>query len=430
MKVEVEKLEKNIVKLNIEVDAELAAKEYNKACRMMSEYSSIPGFRKGKAPRNIVEKHVGVERIQREALTRILPNVFADAITENQFDIVTEPQVDSYEFEIGQPLKVVATVELKPEVKISNYKELDVEVEKFVHPEDSIEKEFKNLQDRFATFESATDRATLETDTVIMDFDGTVDGEAIKGGSAKNYQLDLANSTFIPGFAEQLVGKNIGEDFTINVNFPEEYHDESLKGKPAEFKIKINEIKEKKVPELNDEFASKVGNFKTLDDLKNDITGYLEKTEKLENEQRAQKAVVEKIIEQAEVDIPDSMVNKEAKVLMGDLQQRMQSQGMNWEQVLDQQGHEKVWGDLRDEAKKRVKNSLVLGEIAKVENISVSDEEFEEKVQELAKMYGTDEKAIYEQISSNPQMGNILTQQIMGQNITNFLVENNNIKYN
>jgi trigger factor len=429
MNVSVEKLEKNLVKLNIEIDADVAAQEYNKACRYISEGVSIPGFRKGKAPRNVVEKYVGPEKIQREALNRLLPEVFADAVSENNFDIATEPQIESYDYKLGEPLKITAMLELKPEVKLNDYKGITVQVEEFKHPDDAMDKEMKALQDRYATLEAVTDRPTKNTDIVVMDFTGSVGDELIKGGAAKNYQLDLGNSTFIPGFAEQLVDKNINEDFTINVTFPEEYHDEKLKGQEARFEIKIHEIKEKKVPELNDEFAAKVGAFKTPDDLKNDISSYLEKTRVIENEQRTQKAIVEKIVEQAEVEIPDSMINKEAMELMKELQQKIQSQGLNWEQVLDQKGHETMWAELREEASKRIKNSLVLGHIAKLENISVTSEEFGEKIKELAAMYGTDEKTIYQQLSKNPEMVNFLTQQVMSQNITKFLVENNKVQY-
>ncbi|MFA6990222.1 MAG: trigger factor [Candidatus Gastranaerophilaceae bacterium] len=325
MNVNVEKLEKNLVKLNIEIDADIAAQEYNKACRHISEGVSIPGFRKGKAPRNVVEKYVGQEKIQIEALNRLLPDVFADAVNENNFDIATEPQVESYDYKLGETLKVTAMLELKPEVKLNSYKGLSVQVEEFKHPDDAIDKEIKALQDRYATLEPITGRQTKNDDIVVMDFTGSVGEELIKGGVAQNYQLDLANSTFIPGFAEQLVDKNLNEEFTINVTFPAEYHDEKLKGQEAQFKIKINEIKEKKIPEINDEFATKVGTFQTIEDLKNDINSYLEKTKVSENEQRTQKAIVEKIIEQAEVEIPDSMINKEAKVLMTELQQRIQS---------------------------------------------------------------------------------------------------------
>ena len=429
MKLTVENIDKNTIKLDIEIDAETAAQEYNKACRKISEHVNIPGFRKGKAPRAVIEKYVGPERIQRDAMDRLLPTIFADAISEHQFDLASEPYVESFNFEVGKPLTVVAKLEIKPEVNLKDYKSLVVDVNEFKHPQDALDRELRMLAERFATLEPVIDRETVNTDIVVMDFAGFVDGEAIKGGSAKNYQLDLANSNFIPGFAEQLVGKKISEDFEIKVTFPENYHDESLKGKEAKFDIKINEIKQKITPELNDELAKKVGPFDSMESLKKDITAYLEKTEKLENDNRSQKALLDKVVDTAEVEVPDSMINREAKVLMEEVQQKMQAQGVAWEQVLDQQGHENMWNNLREEATKRIKNSLVLGAIAKAEDIKVSDDDFTAKVSELAAMYNTDEKTIYKQMAQNHGMAQVLTQQLLGQNITKFLVENNEVKF-
>ena len=429
MKTNIEKLEGNLVKVNVEIDEQTAANEYNKACRKISETVNIHGFRKGKAPKNIVEKYVGVERIQREALSAILPKVFADVISENELDVIAEPQVESFEYEAGKPLTVVATLELKPEVKLGAYKNIEVEVEEFKNTEADVEKEINTVVDRYATFEPVIDRASTANDAVVMDFDGSVDGEPIKGGSAKNYQLDLAHSNFIQGFAEQLVGKNIGDEFTIDVTFPKDYHDKALQGKPAQFKIKINEIKERKVPELNDEFAKKVGNFESVQAMKDDIKSYLEKAEKNENEQRAQKAIITKIVEASEVEVPDSMVNREAKQLMNEMSQRLKAQGMNLEQVIDEKGQDNLWEELREEATKRVKNSLVLAEIATKEDISVTEEQFEGKIKELAALYHAEEKDVYTQLAKNLNMTSALTQQILAQNITDYLMDNNKIKY-
>lgn len=429
MKTTIEKQEGNIVKVNVEIEEQTAANEYNKACRKISETVNIHGFRKGKAPKNIVEKYVGIERIQREALAAILPKVFAEVISENQLEVITEPQVESFEFEEGKPLTVVATLELKPEVKLGSYKDVAVDVEEMKNTDEDVEKEVNSIVERYATFEPVVGRASTENDAVVMDFDGSVDGEPIKGGSAKNYQLDLAHSNFIKGFAEQLVGKNIGEEFTIDVTFPKDYHDKGLQGKPAQFKIKINEIKERKVPELNDEFAKKLGNFDTVDALKADIKEYLEKAAKNENEQRAQKALIEKIVEASEVEVPDSMVNREARQLMNEMQQRFKAQGLSIEQAIDEKGQENLWDELRTEAVKRVKNSLVLAEIATKENISVSEEQFENKIKELAALYHAEEKDVYTQLAKNLNMTSALTQQILAQNITDYLMDNNKVNY-
>ncbi len=429
MDVKIEKLEKNLVKLDISIEAEIAAEEYSKAARILSSNITIPGFRKGKAPRNMVEKHVGETRIKHEALNKILPAVFANAISENDLDVASEPYIENFDFELGQDVKIVAKIELKPEVVIKKYKGLTVDVEPFANDENMIEKELKNIAQRFTKMVDVTDRAAEKEDVAVIDFDGSVDGEAIKGGSAKNYQLDLANSNFIEGFAEQIVGHSIGETFDINVSFPAEYHEESLKGKPAVFKIKLNALKSKNYPEIDDELAQKVGPFGSLDELKKDIQSYIDKQAETENKVRVQNAVIEAIIGQAEVEIPDGMVNREAKILMDEFQQKITAQGMSWEKFLDAQGQEKIWENLRDEAAKRIKNSLVLSHIAKVEDIKVDDSEFEKRIAEMAKLYKTDEQTIYRQISKEPMMVQSIMQQIISQGITDFLVENNKINY-
>jgi len=429
MKVNLEKQENNLFKLNIEIEADVAAQEYNKACRKTSEHINIPGFRKGKAPRSMIEKHVGVGRIQQQVLDALLPNIFADLISEHQFDLATEPVIENYSFELGKPVTVTARLEIKPEVNLENYKGQTIEVAEFKHADDVIDKELKLLSEKFATLEPIVGRSAEASDIVIIDFNGISNGEPIKGGAGKNQQLDLSNSHFIAGFAEQIVGKNIGEEFKINVTFPEGYQDKTLAGKPAEFTIKINEIKKKITPEINDELAQKVGPFQTLEDLKTDMSKYLEKTRENENKIRAERTVLEKIVDAAKVDIPDSMVNREAKTLLEEIQARFKSQGVSWEQVLEQQGHENTWNSLREEASKRVRTSLVLSAVAKTENIQLTEEDFQEKVRELARVYNSDEKAIYEQMAQSPALAQGLSQQIMSQKIINYLLENNEVKY-
>ena len=265
MTVTIEKLDNNEVKLNIEIESSVSSWEYDKACKKLAQRVNVPGFRQGKAPKNILEKYVGIAAIQREVLDSLLPTVFENAIEENKFDLVSAPSIESYEFADDKSLKVIAKFELKPEVKLDNYKGIEVEIEEFKQADDAVEKELNNLAERFSELKDITDRKSTATDLVNIDFDGYVDGEEIKGGSAKNYVLDLAHSNFIPGFAEQLVDKNKGDEFKINVKFPDEYHDEKLKGKDAEFNIKLNAIKERILPEINDDFAKRVNaKFETI----------------------------------------------------------------------------------------------------------------------------------------------------------------------
>ena len=404
MKTTVEKLENNMVKVDIEIDAETAEKEYNKACKRLAQRVNIPGFRKGKAPKAILEKNIGAEAIKHDVMDSLLPSAFAQAIKENDLNIITEPAVESYDFEIGKPVKIVAKMELKPEVKFEQYKDLEVEVEEFKTAEDAMEKEIEELTEKFTTLQTVSDRESTDKDVVMMDFEGSVDGNLIDGGSAKNYMLDLEHSNFIPGFAEQLVGHKTGEEFTIDVTFPENYHDEKLKGKPAQFKIKINEIKEKIKPELNDELAKKVGNFKSVDELKADIQKYLDNTAKVENDKRSANKLFETIMEKMSVEVQPSMIEREKQALLIDFKQKVAQSGVNWDDVMKNDGPEKIDEELKTEALNRIKNSLMMSEIAKLENIQVTPQDLEQKIGELAMMYQTDKGTIFKEIARNTAM--------------------------
>lgn len=429
MKTTVEKLENNMVKVDIEIDAETAEKEYNKACKRLAQRVNIPGFRKGKAPKAILEKNIGAEAIKHDVMDSLLPSAFAQAIKENDLNIITEPAVESYDFEIGKPVKIVAKMELKPEVKFEQYKDLEVEVEEFKTAEDAMEKEIEELTEKFTTLQTVSDRESTDKGVVMMDFEGSVDGNLIDGGSAKNYMLDLEHSNFIPGFAEQLVGHKTGEEFTIDVTFPENYHDEKLKGKPAQFKIKINEIKEKIKPELNDELAKKVGNFKSVDELKADIQKYLDNTAKVENDKRSANKLFETIMEKMSVEVQPSMVEREKQALLIDFKQKVAQSGVNWDDVMKNDGPEKIDEELKTEALNRIKNSLMMSEIAKLENIQVTPQDLEQKIGELAMMYQTDKGTIFKEIAKNTSMIQSLSQQALTQKVTKFLLENNKIKF-
>lgn len=429
MKTTVEKLENNMVKVDIEIDAETAEKEYNKACKRLAQRVNIPGFRKGKAPKAILEKNIGAEAIKHDVMDSLLPSAFAQAIKENDLNIITEPAVESYDFEIGKPVKIVAKMELKPEVKFEQYKDLEVEVEEFKTAEDAMEKEIEELTEKFTTLQTVSDRESTDKDVVMMDFEGSVDGNLIDGGSDKNYMLDLEHSNFIPGFAEQLVGHKTGEEFTIDVTFPENYHDEKLNGKPAQFKIKINEIKEKIKPELNDELAKKVGNFKSVDELKADIQKYLDNTAKVENDKRSANKLFETIMEKMTVEVQPTMIEREKQALLIDFKQKVAQSGVNWDDVMKNDGPEKIDEELKTEALNRIKNSLMMSEIAKLENIQVTPQDLEQKIGELAMMYQTDKGTIFKEIARNTAMIQSLSQQALTQKVTKFLLENNKIKF-
>jgi len=429
MKVNIEKEANNIVKMDIEIPAKDAVNEYNKAAKKVSEYVNIPGFRKGKAPRNLVEQHVGVDRIKQEALEKLLPNVFRSTIMENKLDVISQPEVESYDFEIGQDLKVVAKVELRPEVILGEYKNMTVDAEGYQIEADAFDRALDGLLKQHATTSLVVDRATKDTDVVVINFDGSVNGEKIQGGQAENYPLDLANSNFIPGFAEQLVGKKLNTEFDIKVDFPKEYHDAKLAGQPAIFKIKINEIKEKVLPELTDEFAQKVGPFKTVADLKADVQKYLDATKEKEDKKNSDNAIFEKVLAGVKVDIQESMIDREVQSLLEEYKQRLASQGYNFEDAIKAQGEDVLLAELKQEASLRIKNSLVIDKIAQTEDIKVDHNDLEKKLKDVEASYHMNRADLLAQLKQNPLIFNSLSQQALNEKVVTFLAENNKVEF-
>lgn len=429
MKINMEKEANNIVKLDIEIPAKDAVEGYNRAVKKISEYVNIPGFRKGKAPRNIVEKNVGIERIKEETLEVLLPKAFQEAIEKNKLDVIAHPIVESYDFEIGKDLKVVAKVEIRPDVKIGEYKGLTIQAEEYVTPKDAFDKSLESLMQRHATFNLVVDRPTKNTDLVVMDFDGSVNGEKIQGGKAENHPLDLSNSNFIPGFAEQLIGHKLNEEFDIKVEFPKDYHEKKLAGQPAVFKIKLKEIKEKVLPELNDEFAQKVGPFKTVADLKEDIQKFLDITKQKEDKKNSDNAIFDKVMEGVKIDIQESMIEREVQTLLEEYKQRLAMQGYNYEDIMKNQDGESLMTELRKEALMRIKNSLVIDKIAIEENIKIEHSDIEKKFKEIEMTYGVDRSEVLKQMKQNPAIFSSLSQQALNEKVINFLSENNKIEF-
>ena len=427
MKTTIEKQPENMVKVEIEVPAKDAVNYYNNAAKRLAQYVNIPGFRKGKAPRNIVEQNIGEERIKHEALEGALPRIFSEVIKENDFDVVAQPYVESYDYKIGEDLKITAKIELRPEVTLGEYKGLTLDVDAYKIPEDAFQKSLDGMLAQHATTVVVTDRKTVVTDTIVFDFEGFANGEKIEHGDAKNYTLDLAHSSFIPGFAEQLVDRALGEEFEISVNFPEEYHEKKLAGQPATFKCKINEIKSKVLPELTDEFAQKVGPFKTVDDLKADIQKYLDTQKADIDRTNSEKAIFEKVTSEAKVDIQQSMIDREADQLVEEYKEKLAMQGFNWEQAVEAQGYDNIMKSLKEDAAMRVKNSLVIDKIAKEENIVVSQEEFGAKIAEISHMYQIDPQTMIKQLSQTPGVFNAISQQALNEKVTQFLADNNKV---
>lgn len=425
----VEKENDNIYKIDIVIPAKDAAKAYDEAARRIAQYVNVDGFRRGKAPRAVVERHVGTERIKQEAMESLMPRAISEAIKANDLDVITQPYITKFDFTVGQDLTAEVKVEVRPEVVLGAYKDLKVEVESAEIPEDAFDKALNNVLNQYATQELVVDRATKDSDIAVIDFEGFANGEKIVGGDAKNYPLDLGHSNFIPGFAEQIVGKNIGDEFEINVTFPEEYHDEKLKGQPAVFKIKLNEIKERKVPELNDEFAQKVGPFKTVEEFKADIQKYLDTQKENSNRQNSENAVFQKVIDAATVEIPQAMIDREAESLTNDYKQRLMAQGLSWEAVEKTQGADSLSETIKEDAKIRIKNSLVIDQIAKIENIKIEPKDLSQKISQLGAAYGMKQEDMLKQLGKNPEIFTSLSQQALNDKVRDFLMEKNSVEF-
>lgn len=417
----IEKQENNLVKITITVDEKTANDAYNKTLKRIGSNINIAGFRKGKAPVNVIEKYVGAERIKIEALESIFPMEFSKVAQEEKLDLATQPQIEHFEFEKGKDLTITVKAELKPEVNLAPYKDVEVEYEEFKGEENAMDKELEALQSRFATLEKV-DRASNNTDVVVFDFEGSANGELIEHGSAKNYTLDLGHSNFIPGFAEGLVGHSAGEEFTIDVTFPENYHEPKLKGAPAQFKINLHEVKERKLPELNDELAKKAGKFETLDALKEDIKKYLEESKNFENEKRKSDAIFNKIYDETKIDIQDTMIEREVEAVREETKQNALRQGQDWEKIVEAEGKDSVNQKLRDEAIKRIKNSLIIEQISKNENIKIEQSDLLAQIQEIARMYGSSATSIFEEMKKNPSSFALLSQQIATRKVNELLL--------
>ena len=418
----------NLVKITFTIPAAEATSAYNTAASKISQYINVDGFRKGKAPRAVVERHVGVDRIREEALEALLPKYIGQAIYDNKLDVITQPAVTDYKFESGKDVEVTFQVETRPEVKLGAFKDLDVKVEIPAKDDNAFDKALNGFLTQHASYELVLDRPSSSTDTVVFDFDGTCNGEAIQGGSAKSYTLDLGNSNFIPGFAEQLVGHNIKDEFDIQVTFPEDYHDEKLKGQPATFAIKLNEIKQRVLPELTDDFVKTASKFQTVDELKADINDYIEKQRENIKKMNAENAVFKAVIDASSVEIPQSMIDREVSSLKEEYRQRMAYQGIDWDNFVKSQGDD-FESSLVEDASARIKNSLIIDKISKEADVKVEQNDFQEKLGQMAGLYGVGPQELLKQFGQNPEFISSISQQIVNDKVREFLFANNKIEY-
>ena len=398
MSLQVEKLEKNMAKLTVEVPAEQFEAALKTSFNKNKSKFNIPGFRKGKAPQAMVEKMYGEGVLYEDAIDVILEETYPDAAKESGLDIVSRPEISVEQIEKGKAFIYTATVAVKPEVTLGEYKGIEVEKAKPEVTDADIEAELKKVQEQNSRMITVEDRAVENGDQTVIDFDGSVDGVPFEGGKAEDYPLTIGSHSFIETFEDQIVGKNIGEEFDVNVTFPEDYHATELAGKPAVFKVKVKEIKVKELPELNDEFAGEVSEFETLDEYKADIKAKLAETKQQQATTENENNVVEKVVANAAMEIPEPMIDQQVNNMIEDYARRMQSQGISLEQYMQFTGMtaEKLQEQMRPQAERRIRTRLVLEAVVAAEKIEVAEEAVEAEFAKMAENY----KMEVEQIKS------------------------------
>ncbi len=412
MKASWEKTEKNRGVLTVEVDEEQVAKALDQAFRKVVKKVNVPGFRKGKVPRAIFEKRFGVEVLYEDAIDILLPTAYADAVKETGIEVVDQPEIDIKQLEKGEPFIFTATVTVKPEVELGEYKGLEVPAKDFsVKPED-IEEELKKMQQRQEVLEAVEEGTVEEGDQVILDFEGSIEGELFEGGSAKGHTLKIGSGQFIPGFEEQLIGMAPAEEKEINVRFPDEYHAEELAGKEAVFKVKIHEIKRPNLPELDDDFAQDVSEFDTLDELKKDIENKLKEKAKEEEERHIRNSLVELATNNATIDLPPVMIEHEIDHMLEHFAQQLRFQGITLEQyeAFTGQSKEALREQFKEDAEKQVRTSLVLEAISNKENIQVEEDEVEAELKKMAEQMQRDVDEIREILDKQGNLASIENQ--------------------
>ena len=389
MSLQVEKMEKNMAKLTIEVAAEDLEKAMQNAYQKAKGRISIPGFRKGKAPRKMIEQMYGKGVFLEDAVNALIPEHYSKALAECELEIVSQPTIDITQAEPGKAFIFTAEVAVKPEVTLGDYKGVEVPKTEITVTDEDVEAELKKEQEKNSRTISVEDRAAQLNDIVTIDFEGSVDGVPFDGGQATEYPLTLGSNTFIPGFEEQLVGAKVGDDVDVKVTFPEEYQAKELAGKEAIFKCAVKKIEAKELPELDDDFAKDVSEFDTLAEYKEHVKTNLEDKKADEAKRAKEDAAVDKAIENAQMDIPEAMLQTQCRQMLDDFSRRMQSQGLSMDQYFQFTGQsmDKMMEDMKPQALKRIQTRLVLEKVVEVENVEVSDEKLDEQINEIAASY-------------------------------------------
>ena len=423
MSLQVEKLEKNMAKLTIEVPADDLEKALQSAYMKQKNKISLPGFRKGKVPRQMIEKMYGAEIFYDDAANELIPKAYAEAYDECDLEIVSRPEINVVQIEKGKAFIFTADVATKPEVTLGEYKGLEVDKVSTRVTQKEVDAKIQEEAEKNARTITVEDRAVQDGDEVILDFEGFVDGEAFEGGKGENYPLTIGSGSFIPGFEEQLVGAETEKEVEVKVTFPEEYHAEELKGKEAVFKCTVHEIKAKELPEIDDEFAAEVSEFDTLDEYKADVKAKIKEEKASEGKRKQEDQVVEQAIKNASYEIPEAMID--TQVMMADeFAQRMQSQGLTMEQYFQFTGMtaEKMMEELKPQAVKRIETRLVLEAVAKAENIEISDEKLDEEIAKMAEAYKMEADKLKEFMGENEKKQ--MKEDMAVQEAVSFLVEN------
>ena len=428
MNCKVEKTENaNEVKLELTVEAAKFDEAMKKVYFKSAKYFNIPGFRKGKAPMNIVEKYYGKEIFYEDAFNDVAQEALEEAVKENKIEVVSRPDIDVAQIGKGQDLIFTAIFQVKPEAELGKYKGIEIKKIEYNVTDEDINHELSHMQEHNARLINIEDRPVEKGDITVIDFEGFVDGKAFEGGKAENHELEIGSNTFIPGFEDQIIGMKIDEEKDINVKFPDEYFSKDLAGKDATFKVKLHEIKKKELPELDDDFAKDTSEFDTLEELKKSIKDKMEKENEQKQKYETEEEVIKAVCDNIKVDIPSGMIETETENMLKDIENRLSYQGLKLDQYLKMLGKtkEEMQKEYEPQAIEAIKSRLMLEAVIKAEKIEATDDEIEEKMKEMAKNYGRENDA---EFMKNENVANYIKEGIKSEKAVNFLVENAKFK--